>query len=59
MIVELKWNHNADTAISQILHKKYPSGLEEYKSNMLLVGISYDKADRRHECRILECCDKL
>lgn len=29
-----------------------PAGLSEYKNNMLLVGIDYDKDTRTHECRI-------
>ena len=40
MIVELKWDHEAETAIDQIKEKKYPKGLEGYKDNLLLVGIS-------------------
>ncbi len=52
MVVELKWNQDADTALTQIHEKKYPAGLEEYKDNMLLVGISYDRETRKHECRI-------
>lgn len=52
MIVELKWDMGADTAIKQIHEKKYPKGLSEYKGNILLVGISYDKKTKKHECRI-------
>ena len=52
MVVELKWNQNADTALTQIKEKNYPAGLEEYKNNMLLVGINYDRETRKHECRI-------
>ena len=52
MVVELKWNQDADTALTQIHEKNYPAGLEEYKDNMLLVGISYDRETRKHECRI-------
>lgn len=52
MVVELKWNQDADTALRQIREKSYPIGLSEYKENMLLVGIDYDKETRKHECRI-------
>ena len=52
MVVELKWNKDADTALTQIREKNYPAGLSEYKNNMLLVGIDYDKDTRTHECRI-------
>ena len=52
MVVELKWDTDADTAISQIKEKKYPKGLEKYTDNMLLVGISYDTKNRKHSCKI-------
>lgn len=53
MLVELKWDHSAQTAPNQILDKRYPESLEEYKGNMLLIGVSYDKKTRKHECRIV------
>lgn len=52
MIVELKWDKDADTAIKQIKEKKYPASLEHYKDNLLLVGINYDKKTKKHECII-------
>lgn len=52
IIAELKWDKDAETALTQIRDRNYPQGLEEYKNNMLLVGIDYDKKTRRHECRI-------
>lgn len=52
MVVELKWDKSADTVIKQIKNKKYMSGLEEFKGNILLVGINYDKKTKKHECRI-------
>lgn len=52
MVVELKWDKDADTAISQIKEKKYPEVLEKYTNNMLLVGISYDTKNRKHSCKI-------
>ena len=54
MIVELKWNQDVETAIDQIKEKKYPKGLEEYRDNLLIVGISYDKKTKKHSCRIEE-----
>ena len=56
MLVELKWDKSADTALKQIEDKRYPKGLEEYKDNLLLVGINYDKATRKHECVITRTC---
>ena len=32
--------------------KKYVQGLEEYKGNIILVGINYDKKTRVHTCVI-------
>ena len=52
MIVELKWDYEAETAIDQIKEKKYPKGLEKYRDNLLLVGISYDKKTKKHSCKI-------
>lgn len=52
LIVELKWDKTADGAISQIKSKKYVSALKEYKGNLLLVGINYEKRSRKHQCKI-------
>ena len=52
MIIELKWNQDVETAITQIKEKKYPKVLEEYKDNLLIVGITYDKKTKKHICRI-------
>ena len=52
MIIELKWNREVKTAIDQIKEKKYPKGLEKYKDNLLIVGISYDKKTKKHTCHI-------
>ena len=52
MIIELKYNQEADTAIQQIKEKRYDFGLEKYLDNLLLVGISYDKTTKKHECKI-------
>ena len=52
LVVELKWNKNAESAIDQIRQKRYPDSLKEYTDNILLVGISYDKKTKKHECII-------
>ena len=54
LVVELKWNKNVHTAIQQIRDKNYPQSLLAYTGNILLVGISYDKESKVHECRIEE-----
>ncbi len=52
IIIELKWNKDAEGAISQIKAKQYIHALEEYQGNILLVGINYDKKDKKHSCLI-------
>lgn len=51
MIVELKYNKSAESAIQQIKDKNYPDCLKDYSGEVLLVGISYDD-EKRHYCRI-------
>lgn len=56
LVIELKWNLSADGAIAQIKNRKYPSVFEGYGSDILLVGVNYDKeakpGERHHTCRI-------
>lgn len=54
MIVELKYGKSAQGAIEQIKEKRYPETLKDYLGKVLLVGISYDKADKKHFCVIEE-----
>ena len=52
MIIELKWDKTAAGAIRQIEDKQYYEIINEYKDNALLVGISYNRDTKRHECMI-------
>ena len=52
LVVELKWDKNAEGAIQQIREKEYCRSLEEYEGNLLLVGINYDKKTQVHTCKI-------
>ena len=52
LVVELKWDKSAKGAIAQIKEKQYCKSLEEYKGNLLLVGVNYDKDTREHTCVI-------
>ena len=52
MIVELKWNKSVQGAIAQIKNKKYIKALEDYRGNLLLVAVNYDKKKRNHQCHI-------
>ena len=51
IVLELKYNRSAETAISQIRNKQYPDALCDYVGEVVLVGISYDKA-KGHTCKI-------
>ena len=51
LVVELKWNGKAQSAIAQIRQKHYPEALSGFGS-ALLVGINYDKDTRKHDCVI-------
>lgn len=59
LIIELKWNQSAETALDQIRDRRYPEAFKGYGGDILLVGISYDKeapaGKRRHQCRIERC----
>lgn len=52
LVVELKWNKDVNTAIQQIREKKYPDSIKEYTGDILLVGLSYNKKDKKHMCQI-------
>ncbi|MCD8348204.1 MAG: ATP-binding protein [Lachnospiraceae bacterium] len=57
MIIELKYDKDADTAIRQIHENRYDGALKEYFGNLLLVGINYDKDvkgmnAKKHSCVI-------
>ena len=52
VIIELKWDKDAEGAIAQIKEKKYVKSLEDYKGNLLLAGINYDKKTKTHTCVI-------
>ena len=57
MIVELKYNQSADSAIAQIKERRYQGALSGYSDKILLVGINYDadgKENKKHTCVIEE-----
>ena len=56
LVIELKFNNTADTAIDQIKRKQYPAKIAEYTGYILLVGISYDRDSKQHTCRIERYC---
>ena len=56
LVIELKWNQDAVTAIDQIKSRHYPESFAGYGRDVILVGITYDKnakpGERKHVCRI-------
>ncbi|MCQ2192849.1 MAG: ATP-binding protein [Paludibacteraceae bacterium] len=52
MVIELKYDQTVDSAISQIKQQNYPQALQGYTGDLLLVGVNYNKADKKHECKI-------
>ncbi|MBQ8936629.1 MAG: AAA family ATPase [Bacteroidaceae bacterium] len=52
IVVELKFNKDADSAISQIRRKQYPAKVAQYADHLLLVGINYDRQTKQHTCVI-------
>ena len=52
LVIELKYNKDANAAISQIKAKNYPAQVADYASNLLLVGINYDRETKMHTCKI-------
>ncbi len=56
LLIELKWNQEAEGAITQIKARNYPQALQGYGGALVLVGISYDRnappGQRRHTCVI-------
>lgn len=50
--MELKWNKKAKTVLQQIKEKKYVQAVSNYTGNIMLVGLSYDKKSKKHECII-------
>lgn len=59
LLIELKYNKTADTAMDQIKRQQYPERIEHYKGNILLVAMNYEKDTpagdpdfKHHQCVI-------
>ena len=52
IVLELKYDHSAETAITQIKKKRYTGKLQNYAGEVVLVGINYDKNTKQHDCKI-------
>ncbi len=49
IVVELKYDKSADSAIDQIKRKDYPKSLKGFSKQIVLCGINYNKATSKHE----------
>ena len=54
LVIELKYDKSAETALQQIRDRRYTQALEGYVGEVLLVGINYDKdnVNKPHSCVI-------
>ncbi len=52
LLIELKFDKSAQTAITQIKEKNYLLFFKDYKGEVLLVGINYSKDTKTHQCII-------
>ena len=54
LVVELKYDKTANTAIQQIKDRHYTQAFRNYTGEILLVGINYDKDNKHkpHSCVI-------
>lgn len=54
LLIELKYDKSADSAIQQMKDRQYPQALEGYTGEILLVGVNYEKDSRNkpHSCVI-------
>ena len=58
-IFELKVDKSPEEALKQIHEKEYAYNIDsDYKKNMLLVGINYNKSTNKHECIIEQYKDQ-
>ena len=55
LLIELKWDKSAESAIEQIRMKNYPAVLKDYGEGIIiLVGINYNSKTKEHSCVIEE-----
>ncbi len=52
LLMELKYDKTAQSAISQIKEKNYTQFFRDYRGEVLLVGINYDRESKTHQCII-------
>lgn len=54
ILLELKKDQSAQTAIDQIHNKQYHGKVLDYDGHVIIVGINYDSKSKKHECKIVK-----
>ena len=49
ILIELKFDRTAQSALMQIKERQYGRIFEDYTGEVLLVGINYSKESKRHD----------
>ena len=52
ILIDLKWSQSVKTVLNQIYERRCPDFLKDHNDKILFVGINYDKATKKHTCRI-------
>ena len=52
IVVKLKYDKTADSAIDQIHRKDYPASLKGFSKRIILVGVNYNKTESKHEVKL-------
>lgn len=52
ILIELKYDKAVDTAIEQIKRRQYPNKVAQYTDDLLLVGVTYERDTKMHQCCI-------
>lgn len=52
VVIELKWEKSAQGAIAQMKERQYVDGLKDYRGEVILAGINYDRKSKKHTCVI-------
>ena len=52
LLIELKYDQSAESALTQIKDKNYPEGLRDYHGEIILAGLKYSPKSKEHQCLI-------
>lgn len=54
IVIELKYDQSVEAAIEQIEKKNYVKGFDRRVRKVFMVGINYNKKEKKHQCKIVE-----